>query len=473
MHRTALALAAAGAVAATAITTAVLTGGDRPSREVLAPADETPSAAPTASPSPTRAPFDSAGGPWRTSIPDDLSVSAGLPEAGGDFERDSEPVTWTFCDTEAFPVKTALDARREGASGPEYGDRRDLRVFANDTAAHRFLRSAAEAATACPEELHGPTRWIYSVSPGSTGTKSGKQSGKESVRILQTYETDGLVNPGATWWDLTRVGNAVLLTATGGEYVAGQTLGRGIRDHQKLIAPIVESMCVFAASGCGGDRGDTIPANFPLEAGWPADSEAEPGRRYGLTGPNDTLPPLEFTYCGDDFIVSGGTDSLRADWTNVEDYRGRALLAFATQGEAAGFVADFTDSWTSCPRSPSGSGYVAVHDTRKTDLGEDSTALVSWTEFDGAPAIGLQVVHVVRVDSTVLVDTAANEGGGGPDREGAITDQVRHQGDALVAILDFDVPPSRRRVSTLRTGLWPRSCIRELARARLFTDDGC
>ena len=173
-------------------------------------------------------------------------MTAGLPAAGGDFERVQEAVTWSFCDTEAFPVGEALDAERDGATGPEYADRRDLRIFRDDRAAHAFARRSVAAAEACPEENHGATRWIHAVSPGDVG--------EESTRILQTYETDGTANVGATWWVVTRVGNAVLLTATGGEYLPGETLGQGIRDHDKLIAPIVDSMCVFSAAGCSGER---------------------------------------------------------------------------------------------------------------------------------------------------------------------------------------------------------------------------
>lgn len=227
MHRTTIALTVAAAVAATVVVTAAVTGSDPSPRETRAP---------TASPSPPAAKQD-----WRTSVPDDLSVAAGLPPDGGDFTHASEAVTWTFCDVEAFPEGASLDTRRAGATGPEYADRRDLRVFPDDRAAHAFLRDAVSVAERCPVEQHGPTRWIYVVSPGALG--------EDSARILQTYETDGLPSLGATWWDVTRVGNAVLVTATGGEYAAGETLGQGIRAHQRLIAPVVDEMRVFGAAG--------------------------------------------------------------------------------------------------------------------------------------------------------------------------------------------------------------------------------
>ena len=180
---------------------------------------------------------------WLTAAPVGFSVSAGLPEGGGDVERVEEPVTWTFCGEEAFPADEVLDVTRDGATGPEYGDRRELRVFRDDRAAHAVLDAAAATAADCPEELHGATRWLHSVTAVA-------DRGEESARLVQTYETDGMVNAGATWWDLVRVGNAVLVTVTGGEYLPGETLGQGIHEHDRLLVPIVDSMCVFAAGGC-------------------------------------------------------------------------------------------------------------------------------------------------------------------------------------------------------------------------------
>ncbi len=248
MKRTVIVLTAAAAVAATAVTVAVWAGPDQPTETstpeptASAPTDtSTPSQSPSSPP--TAAPFTPAPKHhWTTTIPGDLSVAAGLPADGGDFERVQEAVTWSFCDTEAFAVGEALDTERDGATGPEYADRRDLRLFRDDRAAHAFVTRSVAVAEACPEEKHGTTRWIHSVSPGDVG--------EESAQILQTYETDGAANVGATWWDVTRVGNAVLLSATGGEYLPGETLGQGIRDHDELIAPIVDSMCVFSATGC-------------------------------------------------------------------------------------------------------------------------------------------------------------------------------------------------------------------------------
>ena len=43
-------------------------------------------------------------------------------------------------------------------------------------------------------------------------------------------------------------------------------------------------------------------------------------------------------------------------------------------------------------------------------MGGGSWALLRWSEYDGAPAVGLTVVHVIRLGRAVLVDQSSNEG---------------------------------------------------------------
>lgn len=76
---------------------------------------------------------------WLATIPEGVSVSEGLPADGGDFERSTDAVTETFCGAEALPLAGVLDARRDGAVGPEFADLRDLRLYADDAAAHALL----------------------------------------------------------------------------------------------------------------------------------------------------------------------------------------------------------------------------------------------------------------------------------------------------------------------------------------------
>jgi hypothetical protein len=337
---------------------------------------------------------------WLVTIPPEVTVSAGLPADGGDYQRSTGAVTESFCGADGLPVAGVLDTRRNGMVGPEFADLRDLRLYADDAAAHDLLVRVREAAEGCPEDEHGRTRWLTDV--------TGPDLGEEAVRVVRTYETDGLVNLGATFWHVVRVGNAVLVTAQSGEYLPGDTLGQGIESHERTIAPIIARLCEFGASGCAA-AGD-IPDDVPLAAGWPDDDAAEPGPRYGLRGPDRSLGPLTWTLCEESFTASGERDRLRADWHNVEDYRGRELLTFDDADDAVAFTGELVAFWESCPRQDHGDGYESVNDVRPTGAGGESYALLRWSEYDGSPGVGLTVVHVTRLGRSVLVDQASNEG---------------------------------------------------------------
>lgn len=179
---------------------------------------------------------------WLTEVPAGFDLAHGLPGDGGDLQRVERSVEVELCGTEWLEPGAGTEALRVGATGPEYADLRDLRLFTTDRAAHRYLSRASDVATGCPQEEHGATVWSHAVAdPGL---------GQESLRVVRTYETDGMINAGADWWDVVRVGNAVLVTGYGGEYLPGETLGSGIAARQRTLTPIVDRMCVFSAAGC-------------------------------------------------------------------------------------------------------------------------------------------------------------------------------------------------------------------------------
>lgn len=182
-------------------------------------------------------------GPWRTEIPEDFPISRDVHPHGEEFEPRQRPVQGEFCGSEAFGGDTEADVLRDGVVGPEYADARELRLFADDEDAERFLAVAERTASDCPEETRDGTTRVHDVRP--------LEMGEEAVRIVLTYRgEDDLPLLGATWWDVVRVGNAVLVTATSGEYAADETLGRGLREHEQRVGPVVERMCLFSASGC-------------------------------------------------------------------------------------------------------------------------------------------------------------------------------------------------------------------------------
>ena len=440
MNRIAVAGLVAVAVALVTVPVAVvasdrleLSSAPRPSTPTTSQPNERPATSTGPAPSPTSPaterpdPFTPASyDGWLVMIPAHVSVSEGLPADGGDFERSADAVTESFCGTDGLPLAGVLDARRDGAVGPEFADLRDLRLYADDAAAHALLVRVREAGTGCPEDEHGGTRWLTDVASADLGD--------EAVRVVRTYETDGLVNLGATFWHAVRVGNAVLVTAQSGEYLPGDTLGQGIESHERTIAPIIAGLCQFGATGCAAP-GD-IPDDFPLAAGWPDDSAAEPGPRYGLRGPDRSLDSLAWTLCEQSFTATGVRDRLRADWHNVEDYRGRELLTFTDADAAVEFTGELVAFWESCPRQDHGDGYESVNDVRPTGVGGESWALLRWSEYDGSPGVGLTVVHVTRLGRSVLVDQASNEGSrvGAPDQ---VTEQIADAEPIVAAMCRF------------------------------------
>ena len=81
---------------------------------------------------------------------------------------------------------------------------------------------------------------------------------------------------------------------------------------------------------------------------------------------------------------------------------------------------------------------------RAPPYGGESWAIVRRQEYADAPAVGLEVLHVVRFGRAVLVDTASTEGGAGADPEADVRRQVGEQARAssgVVAAMCFFSEP--------------------------------
>lgn len=238
-------LAVAGAVVAVVLAVSWGDGGPDAARH---PGAERPVATETATPTEeeTRvrlgafrpAAYDA----WVRRIPERFSVSRGLPTRDDDVTRTTVAVAATFCGTDAFPEGVTTDVRREGVTGSELRDLRDLRLYTDDRSAHGFLAHATRTVLRCPEQPSRDTVRQHDVRPSDLGD--------EAVLLVRTYETDGVPALGADFWNVVRVGNAVLLTAVSGEYLPGETLGVGIRDHRRRLEPVVAAMCTFSADPC-------------------------------------------------------------------------------------------------------------------------------------------------------------------------------------------------------------------------------
>ena len=159
-------------------------------------------------------------------------------------------------------------------------------------------------------------------------------------------------------------------------------------------------------------RGE-VPAGFPLAAGYPPDSDAEPGSRTGLHGPAPALDrlDLEVRACGQLLATPPDvTGRLEAAWLNVEDFRSRRLVTFADaeravahMDEAAAFFrqcgGDADSTWTVLQTQVGGQSY-AIGRTPTAEIGQ------------------VETIVLVRLGRAVLIDVRSGEGGGGdPDPE--------------------------------------------------------
>jgi hypothetical protein len=178
-----------------------------------------------------------------------------------------------------------------------------------------------------------------------------------------------------------------------------------------------------------------IPDDFPILDGYPADRDSEGGEN-GRHGPSRDLEPLRFEACGTTLPLPEVTDRLRGGWTNPEDYRERQLSVFASDEEAADFVAAIEDLYAACGREDTDDGYTSVNDLVDGTLGDESVTHVRHYELDGAPAIGLATTTVVRVGSWVLVSSTYDEGSADtPQDVAAVATHVQGAVEDLVAAM--------------------------------------
>ena len=413
-----VALAAAAAVAAVAGGGALLAGGE-------------PRTAPPTAPSPSVTP--TATGPQ---IPSTIDVTVEM------YENDSgEAVVQQhgglgltpldFCGVTPFTDDGRADSVSAATSGPEYSDTREVVLYPDEEAAARALDQVTDAAVGCPRAESGPdTATLTAVTHW--------RKGKDGIAVVSTYEN----SLGAEILHFTRIGPALLAASTYGEHDPSNT-APAVADQARRLGPVISQLCALYDRACGtaideappAADSDDIPADFPLAAGWPTDHE--PGADNGLTGPGPDVPALEdVQVCGTDLPVAASLDRLAARWANPEDYRTRLLLTFEDAEGAIQYQGQFLDAYRACPHSEGSDGYTTVIDVRRTQVGGESWAVVRSFELQGAPAIGLEVLHVIRLGRSILVDVTSSEGIAS-SAPVAITNQTEAAADVVSAMCAF------------------------------------
>jgi hypothetical protein len=177
-----------------------------------------------------------------------------------------------------------------------------------------------------------------------------------------------------------------------------------------------------------------IPFRFPLAAGWPDDSEAAT-EELGRKGPSRNLDSLELAACSAAILDRDYVDRVRADWTDIGDDRSRQLTTYADDEQAGDALDSFAKLFGACPTEDFDDGITRVGQVLKTDVGDEAWAVVRRFERIGAPAVGLEIIHAIRVGRAVLIDTVAPAGGGGPGPE----EEVQRQLDAMTSAIEAPV----------------------------------
>ncbi len=409
MNRTSVlaSLGAALAVAAIAVPMAILGGDDAP--------EASPGSAPEVVPTVV------------LTIPDGIDITTGMAE-----NESGETVAATnggegvaelvICDAPTLPADGVVDRLAANASGPEYSDARELRTYESVDDARAAIEEMVDAVEACPTQDLTTTTWVNTITEGSLG--------EGSHTVTTTYLENGEPTLGAIWRHVVRVGNAIFVSVGSGEAFPGPDFDRFLKKDANELAPIVDSFaCHFSERSCTSETeppsSTLIPDDFPLAAGWPDRSE---GDGWGLEGPGRDVELYAFSPCGVELPKLIGTDSLRAKWSNVTDNRSRELVTFADADEAVAYLAASREFFAACPQSEiGGEGSQSFWKVIGTEVGGGSYAVEQTEEFDGYRTTLRQVLHFIRVGHSVLIDTAANEGGAGPDPVADLARQIDEQ----------------------------------------------
>ncbi|HWJ08956.1 MAG TPA: hypothetical protein VNS46_06235 [Nocardioides sp.] len=170
-------------------------------------------------------PGDAVPTPAESDAPDDRSgaVSLGdgdqllLEMAAND---DGEPVRaepaaagvgrLELCGVVLDPGALAVERLAANASGPEYGEAREVLVLPSAEDADALAASIADTARDCPTQDVSGTTWRHRV------TTREDQPLRTAV-ITRTYETDGQPQLGTETWVVSHQGPLVLLVASSGE----------------------------------------------------------------------------------------------------------------------------------------------------------------------------------------------------------------------------------------------------------------
>ncbi|MGA9746868.1 MAG: hypothetical protein WBQ50_05375 [Nocardioides sp.] len=195
-----------------------------------------------------------------------------------------------------------------------------------------------------------------------------------------------------------------------------------------------------------------IPDDFPLALGYPEDD----GSDTSLEGPGADVEAFgEVTACGRGLDRAVPTDRLAVGFSQPEDFRSRELTVYGSDATAQDTLARLAQLYRECPREESESdpASAALSQVSPASLGEETVVVARTYEYDGTPAIGLELIVATRVGNAVLLSSVANEGG---STQRDVDQQTREQIGILDPLVDqlceFSTGGCRALGTSPRTG---------------------
>jgi len=181
------------------------------------------------------------------------------------------------------------------------------------------------------------------------------------------------------------------------------------------------------------DLVSTIPADFPLAAGWP-----EAGGDVSLEGPSPGVARTELSACGVEVgTLDGVVAETSAVWRQPAEYRGRSVLLFDSVAAARAASQQIRTVFADCPSDPdSGLPLPYLTDVADGPFGEDSW--VAQRGFGNPAQPGREQVGVARVAHGLLIDLASDEGTDAAELAAQQREALRTPYDALTALLSDD-----------------------------------
>lgn len=215
----------------------------------------TPTPRPNPAQSPSPAPSNSVVDRL-TTIPPGMDLTAGLEEPGGDNGRRETTVAvdtpWSLdpCQRGGQPNNARTDFLGVSQPMPSANAARELAVHQNPEAAEQVLDEFPEALDRCSTSQYpggAETRWRILDAPTDLGAD-------DAIVVVGNYHQEaGYLTTTASHFVVVRVGNAVLIVATHGEFGQSQNdeaVKEADRQARGYASTIIEKMCIYAADPC-------------------------------------------------------------------------------------------------------------------------------------------------------------------------------------------------------------------------------